>query len=112
MPSTIKVEVFSSNNESSHQAGGYKQSYLNNSIRVIQLPGVSDLVYPPQKKSFSMIKFMHDFYLDKYEEVYTNKPNCRIAAYLPLALLVTDRQRARQFQSKPKLTVPPLYVAH
>lgn len=30
------------------------------------LPGVDDS-YPPQKKSFMMLKYMHDHYLDKYE---------------------------------------------
>lgn len=35
-------------------------------LPVIALPGVDDS-YPPQKKSFMMIKYMHDHYLDKYE---------------------------------------------
>lgn len=35
-------------------------------LPVIELPGVDDS-YPPQKKSFMMIKYMHDHYLDKYE---------------------------------------------
>lgn len=30
------------------------------------LRGVDDS-YPPQKKSFMMLKYMHDHYLDKYE---------------------------------------------
>jgi len=32
----------------------------------VPLPGVDDS-YPPQKKSFMMLKYMHDHYLDKYE---------------------------------------------
>ena len=33
---------------------------------LITLPGVTD-TYPPQKKAFLMLKYMHDFYLDKFE---------------------------------------------
>ncbi|XP_006182727.3 chondroitin sulfate synthase 1 [Camelus dromedarius] len=35
-------------------------------IPVVPLRGVDDS-YPPQKKSFMMLKYMHDHYLDKYE---------------------------------------------
>uniref|UniRef100_A0A7M4EUE7 Hexosyltransferase n=1 Tax=Crocodylus porosus TaxID=8502 RepID=A0A7M4EUE7_CROPO len=35
-------------------------------LPVVALPGVDDS-YPPQKKSFMMLKYMHDRYLDKYE---------------------------------------------
>lgn len=35
-------------------------------LPVVALPGVDDSC-PPQKKSFMMIKYMHDRYLDKYE---------------------------------------------
>ncbi|XP_064164106.1 chondroitin sulfate synthase 3 [Anguilla rostrata] len=35
-------------------------------LPVISLAGVDDS-YPPQKKSFMMLKYMHDHYLDKYE---------------------------------------------
>lgn len=35
-------------------------------LPVVALPGVDDS-YPPQKKSFMMIKYMYDHYLDKYE---------------------------------------------
>ena len=33
---------------------------------LIKLPGVTD-TYPPQKKAFLMLKYMHDFYLDQFE---------------------------------------------
>ena len=59
----VKVEVFANNNGSLDPVKRFRQSQLRNEIRVLQLPGVSDHVYPPQKKSFSMIKFMHDEYL-------------------------------------------------
>lgn len=35
-------------------------------LPVISLAGVDDS-YPPQKKSFMMLKYIHDHYLDKYE---------------------------------------------
>lgn len=35
-------------------------------IPVVPLRGVDD-AYPPQKKSFMMLKYMHDHYLDQYE---------------------------------------------
>ncbi|NXU58018.1 CHSS3 synthase, partial [Turnix velox] len=35
-------------------------------LPVVALPGVDDS-YPPQKKSFMMLKYMYDHYLDKYE---------------------------------------------
>jgi chondroitin sulfate synthase len=35
-------------------------------LPLVSLPGVDDS-YPPQKKSFMMLKFMHDNYLNKFE---------------------------------------------
>lgn len=35
-------------------------------IPIVRLPGVDD-IYPPQKKSFMMLKYMHDNYLNDYE---------------------------------------------
>uniref|UniRef100_H2Y4K7 Hexosyltransferase n=1 Tax=Ciona savignyi TaxID=51511 RepID=H2Y4K7_CIOSA len=49
------IEVFSGNNDS------------NIDIPTIQLPGVMDNAYPPQKKSFSMLKYMHSSYLEKFD---------------------------------------------
>ncbi|KAM8961728.1 chondroitin sulfate synthase 3 [Pelodytes ibericus] len=53
-----KVEFFSSE--------GSEEVPLPEPVPVISLPGVDDS-YPPQKKSFMMIKHMHDKYLDKFE---------------------------------------------
>ncbi|MBN3310733.1 chondroitin sulfate synthase 3 [Amia ocellicauda] len=39
---------------------------VSSPIPVVSLAGVDDS-YPPQKKSFMMLKYMHDHYLDKYE---------------------------------------------
>lgn len=53
-----KVEFFSSHGSDSVQ--------LPFPLPMVSLPGVDDS-YPPQKKSFMMLKYMHDHYLDKYE---------------------------------------------
>ena len=39
-------------------------NYAQNNV--VTLPGVTD-TYPPQKKAFLMLKYMHDFYLDQFE---------------------------------------------
>ncbi|XP_018318487.1 chondroitin sulfate synthase 1 [Agrilus planipennis] len=49
-----KIMFFSSENSSSY------------SIPLVSLPGVDDR-YPPQAKSFMMLKYMHDNYIDSYE---------------------------------------------
>uniref|UniRef100_T1JJS5 Hexosyltransferase n=1 Tax=Strigamia maritima TaxID=126957 RepID=T1JJS5_STRMM len=41
-------------------------SKTNANIPLIRLPGVDDS-YPPQKKSFLMLKYMHDHFLEKFE---------------------------------------------
>ena len=38
----------------------------NSDAFMVPLPGVTD-TYPPQKKSFLVLKYMHDFYLNKFE---------------------------------------------
>ena len=38
----------------------------NGNIPIVGLEGVDD-TYPPQKKSFSMLKYMHDNYIDQFE---------------------------------------------
>ncbi|KAG5272672.1 hypothetical protein AALO_G00168100 [Alosa alosa] len=53
-----KVEFFSSE--------GSDVVPLPSPLPVVSLAGVDDS-YPPQKKSFMMLKYMHDHYLDKYE---------------------------------------------
>ncbi|XP_028829117.1 chondroitin sulfate synthase 3 [Denticeps clupeoides] len=53
-----RVEFFSSE--------GSEAVALPSPLPVVSLAGVDD-AYPPQKKSFMMLKYMHDHYLDKYE---------------------------------------------
>lgn len=53
-----KVEFFSSEGSGTVHAPG--------PLPVVSLAGVDDS-YPPQKKSFMMLKYIHDHYLDKYE---------------------------------------------
>ncbi|XP_033503530.1 chondroitin sulfate synthase 3-like [Epinephelus lanceolatus] len=53
-----KVEFFSSD--------GSDTVHVPVPVPVVSLAGVDDS-YPPQKKSFMMLKYIHDHYLDKYE---------------------------------------------
>ncbi|XP_060917266.1 chondroitin sulfate synthase 3 [Labrus mixtus] len=53
-----KVEFYSS--------AGSGTVYAPGPLPVVSLDGVDD-AYPPQKKSFMMLKYIHDHYLDKYE---------------------------------------------
>ncbi|XP_037121704.1 chondroitin sulfate synthase 1-like isoform X1 [Syngnathus acus] len=53
-----KVEFFSS--------AGSNNVDVPVPIPVVSLPGVDDS-YPPQKKSFMMLKYIYDHYLDKYQ---------------------------------------------
>ena len=43
-----------------------KDNSTNVDDSFVALPGVQD-TYPPQKKAFLMLKYMHDFYLDQFE---------------------------------------------
>eukprot|EP00062_Callorhinchus_milii_P008088 gi/632950426/ref/XP_007890718.1/ PREDICTED: chondroitin sulfate synthase 3 [Callorhinchus milii] len=53
-----KVEFFSSE--------GSQDVSTSSPIPLVSLAGVDDS-YPPQKKSFMMLKYMHDLYLERYE---------------------------------------------
>lgn len=44
-------------------SSGYSQS---DSVPLVPLPGIDDS-YPPQRKSFTMLKYMHDHYIDHFE---------------------------------------------
>ncbi|XP_035691293.1 chondroitin sulfate synthase 1-like [Branchiostoma floridae] len=46
--------------------GGHAGNRHGGVVPTVFLRGVTD-VYPPQKKSFLMLKYMHDHYLDEYE---------------------------------------------
>jgi len=60
------IEVFASNSGTKEKRSNSNviRTYFNE-IKIIQLPGVNDKDYPPQKKSFSMIKFMYDVHINK-----------------------------------------------
>lgn len=53
-----KVEFFSSS--------GSEVLPVPSTLPLVSLPGVDDS-YPPQKKSFMMLKYIHDHYLDQYQ---------------------------------------------
>lgn len=61
----FRFEIFAKNNGTLNPHGGRVKT-LQAGARIIQLPGVSDVSYPPQKKSFSMFKFIYDNYVEKY----------------------------------------------
>lgn len=43
------------------------EQYPDLGVNTITMKNINDSVYPPQKKSFSMIKYMHDHYINDYE---------------------------------------------
>lgn len=49
-----RMLIFSSENSTSEE------------IPLVALPGIDDS-YPPQKKSFTMLKYMHDNFIDQFE---------------------------------------------
>ncbi|XP_066294539.1 chondroitin sulfate synthase 1-like [Branchiostoma lanceolatum] len=53
-----KVEFFSAYDPNGRSPAGLPV--------VSSIPGIDD-TYPPQKKSFLMLKYMHDFYIDKFD---------------------------------------------
>nr|XP_039265196.1 chondroitin sulfate synthase 1-like [Styela clava] len=62
----VRLEIFASNNGTPSVRSG-RVSVLKNGARIIQLPGVSDVSYPPQKKCFSMLKYIHDNHLKNFD---------------------------------------------
>lgn len=51
----VKIEVFS----------GKKKGSFDPGVDVVSMPGVKDKEYPPQRKSFRMMKYMHDSYINE-----------------------------------------------
>lgn len=97
-----KVEFFSSH--------GSDSVPLPFPLPLVSLPGVDDS-YPPQKKSFMMLKYMHDHYLDKYEwfmraddDVYIRGEEARRGFWevvCPVLLVPSVQLRNGSFLSKP-----------
>lgn len=36
-------------------------------LPIITLPGINDTQYPPQRKVYHMLKYMHDHYIDQFD---------------------------------------------
>lgn len=53
--SGVDVEIFAQSN------------YTGVPHHIVKMPGISDNVYPPQKKSFSMMRYVHDHKVNDYE---------------------------------------------
>ncbi|CBY13923.1 unnamed protein product [Oikopleura dioica] len=53
--SGVDVEIFAQSN------------YSGIPHHIVKMPGISDNVYPPQKKSFSMMRYVHDHKVNDYE---------------------------------------------
>ncbi|CAK8676622.1 unnamed protein product [Clavelina lepadiformis] len=62
----VTVEIFAGNKGTFDPKSNYVIGYLDG-VRVIQLPGLNDHDYPPTKKFYSMLKFMHSFRINKYD---------------------------------------------
>ncbi len=44
-----------------------EDAYLRKELPVITLPGINDTEYPPQKKVYRMLKYMHDHFIDNFD---------------------------------------------
>ena len=53
--SSTRIEIFAA---TEGQIGG---------VNIIKLPGVADNVYPPQRKSFSMLRYLAEQHIDDYD---------------------------------------------
>lgn len=42
-------------------------SHLQTVLPIVKLDGVSDQTYPPQRKVFTMLKYMYDHFIDEYD---------------------------------------------
>ncbi|XP_078485764.1 chondroitin sulfate synthase 3-like [Ciona intestinalis] len=70
--SNLDTRVAASRDTWMTRSGAVIEVYANNNqslsdIKTIKLLGVDDNAYPPQKKSFSMLKYMHTAYVDKFD---------------------------------------------
>ena len=52
--SNVDVEIFA-------------QSNTTVGVPIVKMPGISDNIYPPQKKSFSMMRYVSDHHGSDYE---------------------------------------------
>ncbi|XP_076822932.1 chondroitin sulfate synthase 3-like isoform X2 [Clavelina lepadiformis] len=62
----ITVAVFANNNGTLNSRNE-RVTILENGVPVIQLAGVTDYVYPPQKKSFAMLNYLYAEHINDYD---------------------------------------------
>lgn len=56
-------------------------------LPIITLPGVNDSIYPPQRKVYHMLKYMHDHYIDEYDFFMRSDDDVYVKTDLLLELL-------------------------
>ena len=64
----VYVEVIATNNGTINQEQELMMAKLG--VKITQLPNVNDHTYPPQKKSFSLLKHMYDTHLTRWTNAY------------------------------------------
>lgn len=69
----------------------YFSSHSGNSsihqLPIVTLPGINDTVYPPQRKVYHMLKYMHDHYIDEYDFFMRSDDDVYVKTDLLLELL-------------------------
>lgn len=56
-------------------------------LPIITLPGINDTQYPPQRKVYRMLKYMHDHYIDEYDFFMRSDDDVYVKSDLLLELL-------------------------
>ena len=59
----------------------------NLGLPIITLPGINDTQYPPQRKVYHMLKYMHDHYIDEYDFFMRSDDDVYVKTDLLLELL-------------------------
>lgn len=82
----------------------YFSSHSDNSsidLPVITLPGVNDSVYPPQRKVYRMLQYMHDHFIDEYDFFMRSDDDVYVKTDLLLELLSTINPAQEIYMGSP-----------